>query len=139
MLDRDGKVLVTGAGGFIGGHLVRFLHDSGFARIRAVDAKPLTQWHQVHPRAENRQLVLGTQTAAAEAVAGCSYVVNLAADMGGMGFIARHKACCMLSVLINTTLLMAARDHGVSRYFFSSSACVYRGDLQSVADVTGLR
>lgn len=138
VLNRDELILVAGAGGFIGGHLVRFLQDSGYARIRAVDCKPLADWWQLHPGAEARQADLRGQEAAAEAVAGCRYVINLAADMGGMGFISRYRARCMLSVLISTSLLRAACDAGVARYFYASSACVYPAGLQASAAVTPL-
>jgi nucleoside-diphosphate-sugar epimerase len=66
-------------------------------------------------------------------------VFQLAADMGGMGFIENNKAMCMLSVLISTHMLMAARDRGIERYFYSSSACVYNGDKQTKEDVTALK
>ena len=128
-------MLVAGAGGFIGGHLVRHLRFQGFTDIRAVDVKPLEEWHQHDSVAEELQLDLSERRSAAEAVEGCSYVFNLAADMGGMGFIENNKALCMLSVLINTHMLMAAKDAGVDRYFFSSSACVYAADKQTSADV----
>lgn len=126
----NGLVLVTGGGGFIGGHLVRRLVAEG-AQVRSVDVKPLDEWYQMHLDAENLRLDLQDRAACAEAVRGASYVYNLAADMGGMGFIENNKALCMLSVLINTHLLMAARDEGVHRYFFASSACVYNGEKQT--------
>ncbi len=129
--------LVAGAGGFIGGYLVRALIDRGFA-VRAVDKKPLAEWHQRHPAADNSVLDLAGLDACRDAVAGCARVYNFAADMGGMGFIETHKAACMLSVLINTHLLLAARDAGVDRYFFSSSACVYAAGKQRQPQVTAL-
>src|SRR3974390_1708917 len=113
-------VVVTGAGGFIGGHLVGDLLNSGFARVRAVDCKPLSEWYQLHPDAENLQLDLAEKPACLAACDGAATVFNLAADMGGMGFIETHKADCMLSVLINTHMLMAARDHGVEHFMFGS-------------------
>jgi nucleoside-diphosphate-sugar epimerase len=132
-------VVVAGAGGFIGGHLVRYLQNQGHKRVRAVDIKPLNEWYQVSSAAENLRLDLGTIEACRKATAGARAVFNLAADMGGMGFIETHKAECMLSVLINTHLLMAAREAGTERFFFSSSACVYNADKQTDANVTALR
>src|SRR5512138_442430 len=130
-------VLVAGGGGFIGGHLVNDLERRGM-RVRAVDVKPLDDWYQVSPDAENLVLDLSEIDACRRAVAGAGWVYNLAADMGGMGFIETHKALCMLSVLINTHMLMASRDEGVERFFFSSSACVYAADRQTSPDVTAL-
>lgn len=131
--------LVTGAGGFIGGHLVKSLLDQGHD-VRAVDIKPLSSWFQVHNRAQNRELVdLRRKGACYGAVFDCDTVYNLAADMGGMGFIETHKADCMQSVLINTHLLMAARDAGVGKYFYASSACVYAADKQTNTEVTALK
>jgi GDP-D-mannose 3',5'-epimerase len=132
------KVLVTGAGGFIGGHLVRRLLEEG-AEVRAIDLKPTADWYQHHSNAENRQADVSDPAACRDSVSGVDEVYNLAADMGGMGFIENNKALCMLSVLINTNLLVAARDANMSRYFFSSSACVYAADHQTSADVTPLR
>ena len=133
-----GRVLVTGAGGFIGGHLASDLWRAGF-QVRAVDRKPLSDWYQLCDANENIRADLSRPEACVTATAGIDTVFNLAADMGGMGFIETHKADCMLSVLINTNMLVAARDAGVSRYFFSSSACVYAADKQTSADVTALR
>lgn len=132
------SILVAGGGGFIGGHLVRDLLASGF-RVRCVDVKPQEGWYQLHEDAENLQLDLSNREACGVAVDGVNQVFNLAADMGGMGFIERNKALCMLSVLINTHLLMAARKAGVDRFFFSSSACVYNADKQKSADVIPLK
>ena len=131
------QVLVAGGGGFIGGHLVSALMADGHS-VRSVDVKPLSEWFQVHPDAENLVGDLGEKDVAFASVAGVDQVFNLAADMGGMGFIENNKAACMLSVLIDTHLLMAARDAGVERYFYSSSACVYAADKQTSADVTAL-
>jgi GDP-D-mannose 3',5'-epimerase len=130
-------VLVAGAGGFIGGHLVRALLEEGRA-VRGADRKPIDDWHQVFDDADNRQLDLRLLESCGEAVRGTRQVYNLAADMGGIGFIESSKAACMLSVMINTQLLLAARDLGVERYFFSSSACVYSIDRQRSADVDPL-
>ena len=139
MSDSKHSILVAGAGGFIGGWLVERLLREGHAAVVAVDAKPLEEWYQLHPAATSKQLDLQSILACAEAVAGVDTVYNLAADMGGMGYIETHKAECMLSVLINTHLLMAARDAGVKRYFYASSACVYNGDKQAQADVAALK
>src|SRR5262245_10970098 len=135
----DGLVVVAGGGGFIGGHLVASLRRQGYARIRSVDLKPLDDWYQTFRDVDNRQLDLRLRADCERAVAGASEVYNLAADMGGMGFIENNKALCMLSVLINTHLLMAARESGVRRFFYASSACVYNADKQRSEDVTALR
>lgn len=133
-----GLIIVTGAGGFIGGHLVANLAKDGDADIRAVDYKPLHQWYQRVPTAENLQLDLSEKDACYRALSGATQVYNLAADMGGMGFIENNKALCMLSVLINTHLLLAAQDRGVQDYFFASSACVYAAERQTETDVVPL-
>lgn len=135
----DDRIVVAGAGGFIGGHLVGRLRALGHTNIRAVDIKPLDEWHQLHNGVENVTKDLSDKRNAYDAVGGRDFVLNLAADMGGMGFIETHKAACMLSVLINTHLLMAARDSGVHRYFYSSSACVYAADKQTDPDVAALK
>lgn len=132
-------VLVTGAGGFIGGHLVRYLRERGVERIRAVDIKPLDAWYQRFDDVENVVADLRLREACHEVTRGARFVYNLAADMGGMGFIEHHKAECMISVLINTHMLLAARAHGVERFFYSSSACVYAGYRQKDPNVTALR
>lgn len=130
--------LVAGAGGFIGGWLTKRLLETGH-HVRCADIKPLAAWWQRHPQAENLALDLRDPAACRHAVAGCSHVYNLAADMGGMGYIETHKANCMLSVLINTNLLLASREAAVARYFFASSACVYAADKQVDTAVTPLR
>jgi GDP-D-mannose 3', 5'-epimerase len=132
-------IVVTGAGGFIGGHLVGELSRSGDCRVRAVDCKSIEQWHQTFPDVDNRVLDLRERDACGQAAAGAVEIYNFASDMGGMGFIETHKADCMLSVLINTHMLMAARDAGCQRYFYSSSACVYAADKQTYADVAPLK
>ncbi len=134
----DDVVVVGGAGGFIGGHLVASLLEEGRA-VRAVDVKPLSAWCQLHRGADNRSLDLRSADACRESLQGAAEVYNLAADMGGMGFIENNKALCMLSVLINTHLLMAAQEGGVERYFFASSACVYAADKQISPAVTALK
>lgn len=133
------RTLVAGGGGFIGGHLVRYLQEQGAGEIVAVDVKPLAEWYQVHDGVDNRSLDLRGADACRNSTEGCDVVYNLAADMGGMGFIENNKALCMLSSLINTHLLLSARDAGVERYFFSSSACVYNADKQLEVTVPGLR
>lgn len=136
---RDDLILVTGGGGFIAGHLVARLQALGHRRIRAVDIKPLANWFQRLPGVDNRQLDLRDKDACYAACQGVDYVFNLAGDMGGIGYIERNKTACMLSVLINTHMLMAARDQGVKRYLYSSSACVYPEDKQTEIDNPGLR
>jgi nucleoside-diphosphate-sugar epimerase len=123
-------ILVAGGGGFIGGHLVAHFREQGYDRIRSVDVKPLDQWYQVFDDVENVQADLKLRDACRAACRGVGEVYNLAADMGGMGFIENNKALCMLSVLINTHLLQAAQEAKVDRYFYASSACVYNADKQ---------
>ena len=135
----NNKILVAGAGGFIGGHLVADLLRQGHTHIRAVDLKPFQEWHQRFPEVENIQMDLQERDACERACDGAGVVYNLAADMGGMGFIENNKALCMLSVLINTHLLMAARKYKVPRYFYASSACVYAADKQVSEDVEPLK
>ena len=131
-------VLVTGAGGFIGGHLAADLLKKGF-RVRAVDQKPLTDWWQRHPDAESLVLDMKDLSHCRKAVAGAKHVYNLAADMGGMGFIEHNKALCMLSVLTTTHVLVAAREAQTERIFYSSSACVYAADKQTDPNLTALK
>jgi nucleoside-diphosphate-sugar epimerase len=133
------KIVVCGGGGFIGGHLVADLVRQGHQDVRSVDIKPLDEWYQRTPGVENLQLDLSLKDAADKALKGAHTVYNLAADMGGMGFIENNKALCMLTVLINTHLLMAARESGVKRFFYASSACVYNGDKQKDPNVTALK
>jgi GDP-D-mannose 3', 5'-epimerase len=133
------RVIVAGAGGFIGGHLIADLLRDGYTDVVAVDIKPFEEWHQRFEEVENLQLDLSLRDACYEALSGARSVYNLAADMGGMGFIENNKALCMLSVLINTHLLEAAKDLGVERYFYASSACVYAADKQLSPDIPGLK
>ncbi len=130
----DKLIVVTGGGGFIGGNLVASLRQRGYSHIRAVDVKPLEHWYQKFEGVENLCLDLNEKDNCEIAANGAAVIYNLAANMGGMGFIEKNKALCMLSVLINTHMLMAARKYGVERYFYSSSACVYNGDLQHTSD-----
>ena len=139
MLEKTAKIIVTGAGGFIGGALVNHLFNQGYTNLRAADIKPLNEWYQINPKVENKQFDLKEKEACFSICENADYVFNLAADMGGMGFIEHNKALCMLSSLINTHMLMAASHNKVKRFFFSSSACVYAGDKQTNADVTALK
>ena len=137
---KNDVVVVGGAGGFIGGHLVASLRRDGITNIRAVDQKPLDRWFQRFDDVENFQVDLQELAACKRVLhGGAQCVYNLAADMGGMGFIEYNKALCMLSVLINTHLLKAARDVGVEKFFFGSSACVYAADKQASPDVIPLK
>src|ERR1700759_1591109 len=135
---KNAKVVVCGAGGFIGGHLGKSLLDNGANVLRAVDVKPLAEWYQTSSGVENLSLDLKDKDSCLKTAQGAQVIFQLAADMGGMGFIENNKALCMLSVLANTHMLMAARDCGVERFFYSSSACVYNGDKQKTADVRPL-
>jgi GDP-D-mannose 3',5'-epimerase len=136
----NGKILVAGAGGFIGGALVSVFRGKGYRDIRAVDVKPLDEWYQRFDDVENLSLDLNLKENCETAAKGAVDIYNLAANMGGMGFIEQNKALCMLSVLINTHLLQAARKHGaVKRFFYASSACVYNGDKQRTFEAPSLK
>jgi nucleoside-diphosphate-sugar epimerase len=135
----EAEILVTGAGGFIGGHLVAALRRARPGAIRAVDLKPPASWYQRFEDVDNRQLDLRLRRHCDEAADGVETVYQLAADMGGMGFISSNKASCMLSVLTDTHMLVAARDRGARRLFYASSACVYNVDKQRSCDGTPLR
>jgi nucleoside-diphosphate-sugar epimerase len=144
-LAKTTPIVVAGGGGFIGGHLVGDLLRQGYTNIRSVDIKPLDEWYQVHRGVKN---IAGPEKGdlknldnCRRAVKGCAggYVFQLAADMGGMGFIENNKALCMLSVLTNTHMILAAKDEGIGRFFYSSSACVYNADKQRDAHVTALK
>jgi nucleoside-diphosphate-sugar epimerase len=132
-------IVIGGAGGFIGGSLTRYFHEQGFTHIRAVDKKPLPVWYQVTDGVENLNLDLSEEANAMRAVEGAVEVYNLAADMGGMGFIERYRVECLRSILINTHMLEAAYKAGVARFFFSSSACAYNIDLQQDPNVRALK
>src|ERR1700689_637308 len=139
-LDTNRVILVTGAGGFIGGALVADLRRRGCPAIRTVDIKPSHQWYQRFDDVENLSLDLNLKENCEIAVRGAAEVYNLAANMGGMGFIEQNKALCMLSVLINTHMLQAALKHGkVERFFYASSACVYNGDKQKTFEAPSLK
>jgi len=138
-LDPADLILITGAGGFIGGAMARHFHDLGFTRIRGVDRKPVPDWYQRVPGVECLALDLSEKENAIRAVEGVTEVYNFAADMGGMGFIEKYRVECLRSVLINTHLIEAAWRAGARRYFFSSSACAYNTDLQKDPKVRALR
>jgi len=139
MLDKSDLIVVAGGGGFIGGHLVSDLRKQGFTRIRVVDIKPTGEWYQLFDDCENLVLDLKDRASCQTACKGAAEVYQLAADMGGMGFIENNKALCMLSVLTNTHMLLAAKECGVRRFFYSSSACVYNADKQKSEDVIALK
>jgi nucleoside-diphosphate-sugar epimerase len=138
-LQGHNRVLVAGAGGFIGGHLVAEFRKQGYQQIRAVDLKPLEEWYQRFDDVENLELDLNLKESCEMAAGGRDEIYNLAANMGGMGFIEHNKALCMLSVLINTHMLQAAVNHGCQKYFYSSSACVYNADKQKTFEAPSLK
>jgi nucleoside-diphosphate-sugar epimerase len=131
--------VVAGAGGFIAGALVKYFSDKGFTRIRAIDKKPLPQWYQRTPGVESLCMDLSQEKACRRAVEGAREVYNLAADMGGMGFIERYRVECLRSILINTHMIESAYRAGAERYFFSSSACAYNVELQKDPHVRALK
>ena len=136
---KDDLLVITGAGGFIGGSLARYFHDRGFARIRAVDKKPLPDWYQRVPGVECLSLDVSHQENCRRVCEGAVEVYNLAADMGGMGFIEKFRIECLRTILINTHMIEAAYRAGVGRYFYSSSACAYNTDLQKDPNVRALK
>lgn len=138
-LDKNSPILIAGGGGFIGGHLVKMFLDQGYTHVRSVDVKPIEKWYQVFDACDNQVRDLRDPVQCQQACQGIKYIYNLAADMGGMGFIENNKALCMLSVLINTHLLMAARDQGATRFFYSSSACVYNTEKLLSPEVIPLK
>jgi nucleoside-diphosphate-sugar epimerase len=131
--------VVCGAGGFIGGHLVKHLLNRGVHVIRAVDIKPLGDWFQITDGVENIPLDLKEKENCRIATSDADHVYQLAADMGGMGFIENNKALCMLNVLTSTNMLVAAQEAGVKRLFYASSACVYNAQKQTSPDVIALK
>jgi GDP-D-mannose 3',5'-epimerase len=136
---KDDLIVITGAGGFIGGSLARYFHDRGFTRIRAVDKKPLPKWYQQVPGVESLCLDVSKEDNCHRVCEGAVEVFNLAADMGGMGFIERFRVECLRSILVNTNMIEAAYQAGCQRYFFSSSACAYNTDLQKDPNVRALK
>ena len=138
-MNKSDKVLVAGAGGFIGGWLVRDLLNKGFTDIVAVDIKDFTNWYQIFDESTNYVLDLRDSQNCFKAMQGVKVVYNLAADMGGMGFIENNKALCMLSVLINTNLIDIAKNQNVHKFFYASSACVYNQSMQLDPHNLGLK
>jgi GDP-D-mannose 3', 5'-epimerase len=138
-MDKKKLVVIAGAGGFIGGSLVARLRRLGHERIRAVDVKPLDEWYQKFDDLENLVLDLNEKQNCEITARGATDIYNLAANMGGMGFIEKNKALCMLSVLINTHMLQAAVVQKVERFFYSSSACVYNADKQKSFEAPSLK
>jgi len=138
-LRNNSRILVTGAGGFIGGALISVLRQQGHRELRGVDIKPFDQWYQRFDDVENVLIDLNLKENCERAAEGAGEIYNLAANMGGMGFIEANKALCMLSVLINTRMLQAALKHGAKRFFYASSACVYNGDKQKAFEAPSLK
>ena len=138
-MNTNDLIVITGAGGFIGGNLVRYFKNMGFHNIRAVDKKPLEEWYQCFDDAENLCLDLSNEDNCRRVCKGAVEVYNLAADMGGMGFIERFRVECLRSILINTHMIESAYRAGVHRYFYSSSACAYNTQLQQDANVRALK
>jgi len=138
-LNKDDQIVITGAGGFIAGALTRYYHEQGFTRIRAIDKKPLDDWYQLVPGVESLTFDLSQRDNCSKAAEGAVEVYNLAADMGGMGFIEKYRVECLRSILINTHMLEAAYQAGAERYFFSSSACAYNIQLQQDPNVRALK
>ena len=139
MRNKDDLIVIAGAGGFIAGALTRYFHDQGFTRIRAIDKKPLPEWYQRVPGVESLCMDLSDRDNCVKACEGAVEVYNLAADMGGMGFIERFRIECLRSILINTHMIEAAYRAGADRYFFSSSACAYNTELQKDPNVRALK
>jgi nucleoside-diphosphate-sugar epimerase len=138
-LDKRDLIVITGAGGFIAGALARYFCEQGFTNIRAIDKKPLPEWYQRVPGVESLCMDLSEYANCVRACEGAVEVYNLAADMGGMGFIERNRVECLRSILINTHMIEAAYRAGARRYFFSSSACAYNTLLQQDPNVRALK
>jgi GDP-D-mannose 3',5'-epimerase len=138
-VNKNQKILVTGAGGFIGGALISILRKQGHRDLLGVDIKPFDQWYQRFEDVENLSIDLNLKENCERAAEGAEEIYNLAANMGGMGFIEANKALCMLSVLINTHMLQAAVKHGAKHFFYASSACVYNGDKQKTFEAPSLK
>jgi GDP-D-mannose 3',5'-epimerase len=136
---KDNLIVITGAGGFIGGNLTKYFCDKGFTRIRAVDKKPVCEWYLHVPGVENLCLDCSNEENCNRVCESAAEIYNLAADMGGMGFIERFRVECLRTVLINTHMIEAAYRAGVDRYFFSSSACAYSTLLQQDSKVRALK
>jgi nucleoside-diphosphate-sugar epimerase len=132
-------IVITGGGGFIGGNLALHFRKKGFTNIRAVDKKPLTKWYLRVPGVKNLCLDVSNEENCRRVCKGAVEVYNLAADMGGMGFIERFRVECLRSILINTHMIEAAYQAGVKRYFYSSTACVYNTLLQKDPKVRALK
>ena len=133
------KILICGAGGFIGGHLVSHFTKNTDFKIVCADIKPLNFWFQLNDQLKNYSCDLKDFDNALEVTQDVDYIYNFACNMGGMGFIENNKAECMLSVLVNTNLLRAAHQNKCKKYFFSSSACVYNASKQNDTFIKGLK
>jgi GDP-D-mannose 3',5'-epimerase len=138
-LKKDDLIVITGGGGFIGGNLALYFKNKGFTNIRAVDKKPLSEWYLKVPGVENLSLDVSKEANCHRVCENAVEVYNLAADMGGMGFIERFRVECLRSILINTHMVEAAYQAGARRYFFSSSACAYNTLLQKDPKVRALK
>ena len=136
---KNDLIVITGAGGFIAGNLALYFQKKGFTNIRAVDKKPLYEWYLHVPGVQNLCLDVSIEANCRRVCEGAVEVYNLAADMGGMGFIERFRIECLRSILINTHMVEAAYQAGARRYFFSSSACAYNTLLQLDPDVRPLK
>jgi nucleoside-diphosphate-sugar epimerase len=138
-LKKDDLIVITGAGGFIGGNLAKYFTDKGFTRIRAVDKKPVYEWYLRVPGVETLSLDCSIEENCRRVCEDAVEVYNLAADMGGMGFIERFRVECLRSILINTHMVESAYRAGTRRYFYSSSACAYNVTLQQDPNVRALK